>query len=45
MAASWPGEKSVIIIDGADHFFAGHVERMSAALAGWLTSRHPELSH
>lgn len=44
LAASLPGENRVVVIDGADHFFAGHLEHMSAALAEWLTQRHPELS-
>jgi len=44
LAASLPGEKLVVVVDGADHFFAGHLDRMTAALSEWLRSRHPEFS-
>jgi alpha/beta superfamily hydrolase len=44
LAASLPGENQVVVIDGADHFFAGHLDRMTAALLDWLRSRHPEFS-
>ena len=43
LAASWPGEKRVVVIEGADHFFAGALVPMAAALAGWLAARHLEL--
>jgi len=32
-----------VIVPGADHFFAGHLEKMDAALAAWLIDRHPQL--
>jgi alpha/beta superfamily hydrolase len=33
--------KSVVLIPGADHFFAGHLESMQTALAGWLKELAP----
>jgi uncharacterized protein len=30
----------VVFIPGADHFFTGHMDEMTHALAGWLTQRH-----
>jgi len=31
------------VVPRADHFFAGHLEEVDAALASWLTARHKEL--
>jgi alpha/beta superfamily hydrolase len=44
LAASLPGENQVVVIEGADHFFAGHLDAMAAELTNWLMSRHPEIS-
>ncbi|HVS74377.1 MAG TPA: alpha/beta family hydrolase [Candidatus Acidoferrales bacterium] len=44
LAASLPGENQVVVVEGADHFFAGYLDRMTAALLDWLRSRHPEFS-
>jgi hypothetical protein len=33
----------VVIVPGADHFFAGLLEHVDAALTAWLTERHPQL--
>jgi alpha/beta superfamily hydrolase len=33
-----------VIVPGVDHFFAGHMEKMDAAIAAWLVERHPELA-
>jgi hypothetical protein len=30
----------VIFIPGADHFFTGHIDGMTEAVAGWLVQRH-----
>jgi uncharacterized protein len=32
-----------IFIPGADHFFTGHIDEMTQAIADWLTHRHPLL--
>ena len=42
LAAALPGENRVVVIDHADHFFAGQLEKMNAALAAWFRTRHPE---
>jgi len=42
---SLPGENRLVIVDGADHFFAGKLGRVGLALSGWITTRHPELKH
>lgn len=37
-------ETRIVVVPGADHFFAGHLEEVDAALASWLTARHPDLA-
>jgi alpha/beta superfamily hydrolase len=37
-------ETRVNIVPGADHFFAGKLEMVDAAMTGWLIARHPELA-
>jgi alpha/beta superfamily hydrolase len=34
----------VVIVPGADHFFAGLLEHVDAALTAWLSERHPQLA-
>jgi uncharacterized protein len=39
--ATLPAPKRLVIIDGADHFFAGQLEKVRAAIDAWLEERHP----
>jgi alpha/beta superfamily hydrolase len=41
--ASLHGEKRLVIVEDADHFFAGHLDEFNAAITAWLTERHPAL--
>jgi len=41
--AALTGENRLVIIEDADHFFAGHLDEFNPAIAKWLTERHPEL--
>ena len=41
--AALTGEKRLVVIEGADHFFAGHLDEFNAAIASWLTERHSAL--
>ena len=41
LVKSLPGESRFILVEGADHFFAGKLDRVAAGLSFWLTSRHP----
>ena len=43
MVAALPGENRVVVIEHADHFFAGKLDQLSRALTAWLTARHPSL--
>ena len=37
------GENRLVVVEGADHFFAGHLDEFNSAIAAWLTERHPAL--
>ena len=38
-----PEPKRLVFVEEADHFFAGKLEEVDAALRSWLVERHPEL--
>ncbi len=38
------GETRLAFVREADHFFAGHLDELAAAITAWITERHPELS-
>jgi alpha/beta superfamily hydrolase len=39
LVATLPGENSLVVVQNADHFFAGELDQLDAAITGWLTSR------
>src|SRR3984885_6927678 len=39
--ATLPEPKRLVIVEGADHFFAGQLERVRGAIDAWLDERHP----
>jgi uncharacterized protein len=39
--ATLPEPKRLVIIEGADHFFAGQLEKVRSAIDAWLDERHP----
>jgi uncharacterized protein len=41
LAATTAEPKKLVLLPGADHFFAGHLEAMQNALAGWLEEQLP----
>jgi uncharacterized protein len=43
IVAALPGDNRLVMIENADHFFAGHLDEFNAAITAWLTARHPEL--
>ena len=43
VVAALPGENKLVVIENADHFFAGHLDEFNAAITAWLTERHPAL--
>ncbi len=41
--AALAGEKRLVVVEDADHFFVGHLGEFNTAIAAWLTDRHPAL--
>jgi len=37
-----PEPKRLVIVEGADHFFAGQLEKVRSAIDAWLDERHPQ---
>jgi len=44
LVESLPGEKRLVVVAGADHFFVGKLDQVDAAIRGWLKERHPEIT-
>jgi uncharacterized protein len=42
LVASIPGENQVVIVEDADHFFAGNLDRLNAAIMKWMKQLAPE---
>jgi alpha/beta superfamily hydrolase len=45
LVASLPGEKHLVVVPGADHFFAGKLEQLNGAITAWLAGRYPQLDN
>ncbi|HWN74614.1 MAG TPA: alpha/beta family hydrolase [Candidatus Udaeobacter sp.] len=41
--AALTGDTRLVVVEHADHFFAGHLDQFNTAIAAWLTQRHPAL--
>jgi len=39
-----PAENRMVVVAGAQHFFAGKVDQVSAAIRAWITQRHPDIA-
>jgi uncharacterized protein len=44
VVANVPGENRVVIVEEADHFFVGKLDRMAGAITAWITVRLPSLA-
>lgn len=44
LVESLPGENRLVVVAGAEHFFAGKLDQVDQAIRGWLTERHPDLA-
>ena len=40
---SLPGENQLVVVNDADHFFAGKLDQVDAAIRMWLQDRHPSM--
>jgi len=43
LVSSLPGENKLVVVEDADHFFAGKLDQVNQAITTWLTERDPEL--
>lgn len=43
LLAVMPAPKRLVIVEGADHFFAGKLDKVEGAVREWMKERHPEL--
>jgi alpha/beta superfamily hydrolase len=41
--ATLPAPKHLVIVEGADHFFAGQLEKVRSAIDAWLDECHPRM--
>jgi uncharacterized protein len=41
VVAGLPGENRLVVVEHADHFFAGHLDECNAAISAWLKEHHP----
>ncbi len=44
LVESLPGEKRLVVVAGADHFFVGKLDQVDGAIRGWLKEQHPEIT-
>ena len=44
LVKSLSGENRLVVVQGADHFFAGKLDQVDEAIRGWLKERHPEIT-
>lgn len=44
MVPQFAGENRLVMVEAADHFFAGRLDELDAAIRAWVLARHPELS-
>ncbi|MCL4523763.1 MAG: alpha/beta hydrolase [Acidobacteria bacterium] len=44
LVATLPEPTRLVMVEGADHFFAGNLEQVGSAVSGWMLERHPELA-
>ena len=45
LVASLPGENNHVVVEGVDHFFAGKLDELDAAITNWLTGHVLRLHH
>jgi uncharacterized protein len=45
LVASLPGENHLVVVEDVDHFFAGKLDELDAAIANWLTDQVLRIRH
>jgi alpha/beta superfamily hydrolase len=41
LVESLPGENRLVVVAGAEHFFAGKLDQLDEAIRNWLKERYP----
>lgn len=44
LVARLPGENRLVVVDGAEHFFLGQLDRVDHAITDWLVQRFPHVT-
>jgi uncharacterized protein len=44
LVSTLPGENQLVVVEGADHFFAGKLDQLNQAITAWMTARYPQLA-
>jgi alpha/beta superfamily hydrolase len=44
LVESLPGKNRLVVVTGAEHFFAGKLNQVDEAIRSWLEDRHPEIA-
>jgi uncharacterized protein len=44
LVQSLPGENHLVVVSGADHFFAGKLGEVDRAITKWMGTRHPRVA-
>ena len=44
LVKSLPGKKELVVVPGVDHFFAGKLKEVDAAITEWMMERHQGLT-
>jgi hypothetical protein len=44
LVESLPGKNRLVVVAGAEHFFAGKLNQVDEAIRNWLEERHPEIA-
>jgi uncharacterized protein len=42
LVSSLPGENRLVVVEEADHFFAGKLDQVNQAITVWMTERYPQ---
>jgi uncharacterized protein len=44
LVSSLPGENRLVVVENADHFFAGKLDQVNQAITAWMVGRYPQLA-
>jgi uncharacterized protein len=44
LVSSLPGKNHLVVVESADHFFAGKLDQVNRAITAWMTEHYPQLA-